>query len=161
MGNKIVQYGNGNPPITEDTRVKYRDVSMMSSLKAMPSALDANGHSKLLPKADALINVEAVKNSLRQIFTWIPGERIINPEFGSNLRRLLYEGLTDYNKELIMAEIKHSVSVWEPRVEIESVVNAGNVDYDENNTVYLEIVHTIPSLTDEQFKYRYEYQLDN
>ena len=77
----------------------------------MPSA-----NSQRLPKVDALINVEAVKNSLRQIFTWIPGERIINPEFGSNLRRLLYEGLTDYNKELIMAEIKHSVSVWEPRV---------------------------------------------
>ena len=156
MGNKIVQYGDGNPPVTFDTRVRWRDVSMQSSQKNMPSA-----NSQRLPKVDALINVEAVKNSLRQIFTWIPGERIINPEFGSNLRRLLYEGLTDYNKELIMAEIKHSVSVWEPRVQIESVVNAGNVDYDENNTVYLEIVYTIPSLTDEQFKYRYEYQLDN
>ena len=156
MGNHIVQYSGGSSAPASDTRVKWRDVSMTSSQKAMPSA-----DSRRLSKIDVLINIEAVKNSLKQIFTWIPGERIINPEFGSNLRKLLYEGLTTYNRELIAAEIKHAVSVWEPRVQIESVVNAGNVDYDENNTVYLEIVYTIPSLTDEQFKYRYEYQLDN
>jgi len=46
-----------------------------------------------------LANVNAIRNSLHNIFSWIPGERVLLPEFGSNLRKLLYEGITDYNVE--------------------------------------------------------------
>ena len=67
-------------------------------------------------KLQKLVNVNAIKNSIHNIFSWTPGERILNPEFGSNLRKLLYEGITDFNQEQIIAEIRHSVSQWEPRV---------------------------------------------
>ena len=70
-----------------------------------------------------LVNVNAVQNSLHQIFTWIPGERVINPEFGSKIRTYLYEGITDQNIEAITAEIYQCVSEWEPRVVIDRVVN--------------------------------------
>ena len=39
------------------------------------------------------INVKAVQQAVHNIFSWLPGERIINPEFGTNLRRYLYEGI--------------------------------------------------------------------
>jgi len=45
------------------------------------------------------VDVQAVHNSINNIFSWIPGERILNPEFGSNLHTLLYEGITKYNEE--------------------------------------------------------------
>ena len=45
-------------------------------------------------KIEKSVNVKAIYNSLRNIFTWIPGERILLPEFGSRLRSLLYEGIT-------------------------------------------------------------------
>ena len=45
-------------------------------------------------KVEKSLNVKAIFNSLRNIFTWIPGERILLPEFGSRLRSLLYEGIT-------------------------------------------------------------------
>lgn len=32
------------------------------------------------------INVNAVKQSVHNIFSWMLGERILNPEFGTNLR---------------------------------------------------------------------------
>ena len=101
-------------------------------------------------KVGTLADVNAVRNSLHQIFTWVPGERILLPECGSNLRLLLYEGITDYNVERIMAEIRHCVTQWEPRVVIQKVVNASTVDDTEDNVVHIEVLYTIPGLTDDQ-----------
>lgn len=108
-------------------------------------------------KVAKLVNVNAVKNSIRQIFTWMPGERVINPEFGSMLRKYLYEPITEANEERIMAEIQHCVIKWEPRVVIDRVVNATSTDDVENNTVKLDIYYRIKGLNDQQFMYQYEY----
>ena len=106
-------------------------------------------------KVDKLVNVNAIKNSLHNIFSWTPGERILNPEFGSKLRKLLYEGITDFNQEQIIAEIRNSVSQWELRVRIDDIVKLTSTDDVENNTVYLRVIYSIPSLTKEQFYYDY------
>ena len=71
------------------------------------------GENRRLKKS---VNVRAVQNSLDNIFSWIPGERIINPEFGTKLHEYLYEGITQYNEEMIVAEIKSCIARWEPRV---------------------------------------------
>lgn len=99
------------------------------------------------------VNVNAVKNSIRNIFTWIPGERILNPEFGNKLRLYLYEGITDFNVEKIVSEIRHCVLEWEPRVQIVEIANVSSIDETEDNTVHLQIRYTISGLTDEQFAY--------
>lgn len=104
-----------------------------------------------------LVNVNAVKNSIRQIFTWIPGERIINPEFGSNLRKYLYEPITEENQERIVAEIRQCALRWEPRIIVDRVVKATTTDDVENNTVKLDIYYRIKGLNDKQFMYQYEY----
>lgn len=57
-------------------------------------------------KVSKSVNVQAVRNSIRNIFTWIPGERILLPEFGSKLYTLLYEGITPLTEERIIAEIR-------------------------------------------------------
>ena len=101
------------------------------------------------------VNVAAVFNSLRNIFTWIPGERILLPDFGSRLRELLYEQITEYNVEQIISEIKSVCLKYEPRVNIVKIVNVSSVDDTENNTVRLEIIFTIPSLGPEQYNYSY------
>lgn len=102
------------------------------------------------------INVKAVQRSIHNIFSWTPGERVLNPEFGSNLRKYLYEGITPYNTEQIMAEIRHCFDAWEPRAKLEQVINRTNVNDVENNTVVIDIVYSIPSLTNEQYMYRIE-----
>ena len=55
-------------------------------------------------------DVAATKNSLHNIFTWTPGQRILNPNFGSRLESLLYEGITEQNKDAIVAEIKSAAT---------------------------------------------------
>lgn len=92
-------------------------------------------------------DVEATKNSLHNIFTWTPGQRVLNPEFGSRLESLLYEGITDQNKDAIVAEIKSTATLQEPRVEIVDVLDITNAYEAESNSVCLQILFTIPSLT--------------
>lgn len=103
------------------------------------------------------VNVRAVMNSLRNIFTWIPGERILNPEFGETISRHLYQGITQFNVEQIMSGIRSLCSRWEPRVRIVDVIDKSTVEDTEDNTVHLEIVFTIPGLSDRQYTYSYIY----
>ena len=39
------------------------------------------------------INVKAVQQAIHNIFSWLPGERVLNPEFGTKLKQYLYEGI--------------------------------------------------------------------
>ena len=104
-----------------------------------------------------LINVKAVQNSLKNIFTWIPGERILNPEFGSRLKQYLYQGIIPETSEQIVAEIRHCISEWEPRVKLIDVVDMSTTDDHEDNTIHLEIRYSIPELSDEQYTYSFYY----
>jgi phage baseplate assembly protein W len=92
------------------------------------------------------INVKAVQNSIDNIFSWTPGERILNPEFGNKLYKYLYEGITPYNEELIVAEIKNCVLRWEPRVTITKVTNVSNISDTEDNAIILNIEYNIKGL---------------
>ena len=103
------------------------------------------------------INVNAVKQSIHNIFSWLLGERILNPEFGTNLRQYLYEGITSETEELINAEIRQCILRWEPRANIVSITNISTVNDTENNTMHLQIIYTIPSLSNEQYSYSYYY----
>lgn len=172
MANKVIRFSKSAIQQRAETNPNevYRDLSMVAkqvsrTVKApeekkpfLLAASQANGIKTVTTyssKVDKLVNVNAIKNSLHNIFSWTPGERILNPEFGSKLRKLLYEGITDFNQELIIAEIRSSVSQWEPRVRIDDIVKLTSTDDVENNTVYLRVIYSIPSLTMEQFYYDY------
>ena len=145
MGNKVIKRGNHIKASQENLEV-YRDVSMISD--------KVNGNFKISKD----VNVKAVFNSLHNIFTWIPGENILFPDFGSRLRKMLYEQITEYNVEQIVAEIRGVVLKYEPRVNIIKVVNVSDINDTENNTVRLDIIFTIPSLGNEQYNYSYIYK---
>lgn len=85
------------------------------------------------------INVRAVQNSIDNIFQWIPGERILNPEFGTKLKYYLHEGITDFNREQIASEIKSSLAKYDSRVIVDSITNRSTLDDTEDNTIVLDI----------------------
>lgn len=106
-------------------------------------------------KLSKLVNVDAVYNSLRNLFTWVPGERILDPSYGSDLRTYLYQGITDVTSKQIVAEINRAIGMWEPRVSVEKVVDMTTDEDRENNIIQIDIVFSIPSLSREQFHYTY------
>ena len=145
-------------PVIENGETKYKLLKFHANDDLVKARMHYIGKmSQAKYRIEKNINVKAVQESLHNIFTWIPGERILNPEFGSNLYRYLYAGITDFNTEQIMAEIRKCISEWEPRVQLEQVKNISTVDDTENNTVHLEIIYTIPSLSNEQYSYTYVY----
>ena len=105
-----------------------------------------------------LINVKAIQNSIYNIFTWIPGERILNPEFGSRLKKYLYEGITPLTEEQVNAEIRKCMTQWEPRANILSIINVGDVNDTEDNTIHLDVIFNIPELSEQQYRYSYFYK---
>jgi Phage baseplate assembly protein W len=158
MANMLISLddsGSENTQKTDNFEV-YRDLSMVS--ERVVGSERQPGVRYFVSKN---VNVKAVMDSLHNIFSWILGERILNPEFGSKLQYYLYEGITDQNVELIMAEIRGLCVRWEPRVNIISVVNVSDPNDTENNTVQLDIKFTIPGLSEEQYNYSYIYDRVN
>lgn len=64
-------------------------------------------------------DMNAIKNSLRNLFTTRPGQRFLFPEYGLNLTQYLFEAITDENAESIGEAIVKSIERYEPRVELE------------------------------------------
>ena len=120
---------------------KYLDISTVSDIN--------KNNSNSLYKISKQINEKAVQNSIHNIFSWIPGERILNPEFGNNLYKYLYEGITPENEELIVAEIKHCILKYEPRVTVVEVQNVSNINNTEDNTIILNIKYYINGLSNQ------------
>ena len=146
MANKVLDYSpkRKDPSSTTET---YKDVNMISIGNLQRYFNVSNMHFNI----GKLVDVDAVKNAVHNIFTWIPGERILDPEFGNKVRTYLYEGITEFSSEQIIAEINHAVQKYEPRATIDSVQRIDNTDDNENNTVGLNIIWHATGLPERKY----------
>lgn len=104
-----------------------------------------NAINRKIPLNDvqALYDIEAVKNSIANCFLTSPGQRILYPEYGIDLRRFLLSPISEGTAFFIRRKIENLLPTFEPRVEVVSV----GVEPDEDNNqynVFLQI--NVPSL---------------
>tara|TARA_Y100001973_G_C5200290_1_gene337160 strand:- start:3115 stop:3516 length:402 start_codon:yes stop_codon:yes gene_type:complete len=91
---------------------------------------------KVNPLNDDLIllkNESAIARSIRNIVFTSPGEKPFNPDFGSNLSKILFELVDDIVAIDIKDEIETSIRNYEPRVELEEVDVEPDFDNNEFN----------------------------
>ena len=69
----------------------------------------------------AIKNENAIARSIRNIVFTRPGEKFFNESFGSKITESLFENIDDINATLIEDEIRESIDINEPRVELDSV----------------------------------------
>ncbi|MGZ4269543.1 MAG: GPW/gp25 family protein [Solirubrobacteraceae bacterium] len=72
----------------------------------------------------ALATVEdddAVRQALLLLLATRPGERVMRPEYGCDLHRLLFAPNDDTTAGLAMHYVRQAVERWEPRVDIVGV----------------------------------------
>ena len=62
----------------------------------------------------------AVKENITRILLTLPGERVNNPTFGSNLRTFLFE-IESVMREDVEGEIRRAITRWEPRITIDEI----------------------------------------
>ena len=81
----------------------------------------------------AIKNVNAITRSIRNIVLTTPGEKFFDPDFGSNVTRLLFENVDDITASQIQEEIEFSINNYEPRVKlinVEVIADNDNASFD-------------------------------
>lgn len=85
-------------------------------------------------------DIDAISNSLRNLFTTTPGDKILNPEYGLDLRKYIFEPATIEMANSIRGEIFTQVARYEPRVTLKSVNITILEDVNEYDiTIYMDI----------------------
>jgi phage baseplate assembly protein W len=90
-------------------------------------------------------DLNAIRNSLRNLFNTVKGERYLQPEYGSDLRRYIFEPITERTGSAIASEIKQSINNWEPRVKLTGLQVYG---YEDRNEYEITISLAVPFLTE-------------
>ena len=88
-------------------------------------------------------DLDALKNSIRNIFTTNPGEKILNPEFGINLMQFVFAPISDDMAKEIKSTIKIGIGVHEPRIKIVDVVV---IPFEDDNEYDITVEFDVPTL---------------
>jgi phage baseplate assembly protein W len=72
---------------------------------------------------------DQIKSNLVNLLLTDAGERVMNPAFGTLLRKFLFEGITDNNIENLKISLSNSISIYIPEITIQSIDVASNNDY--------------------------------
>ncbi len=90
-------------------------------------------------------DLNAIRNSIKNLFNTIPGERFLQPEYGTDLRRYIFEGITESIGNIIARTIQIAINNWEPRCRILQLWVIGKPD---ENSFEIQLVLSIPFLTE-------------
>ena len=71
--------------------------------------------------ASTSTTIEAVKNNIRNLLNTNEGERFFQPNLGMNLKRLLFEHITNENLIGVQDAILDKIEFWLPFVEVRDI----------------------------------------
>jgi len=70
---------------------------------------------------EADVDIQAIRNSLYNIFNTLPGQKVLNPTFGCSLLKYLFEPVSILGANAIGNDINNAISQYEPRVNVINV----------------------------------------
>ena len=89
----------------------------------------------------------AVKSAIVSILKTNHNERMFQPEFGSNIRALLFEQMNPITEQRIKTEVENAVRNHEPRAEVLGITVDGQ---EEQNRYLVSILFNIASEAEPQ-----------
>jgi phage baseplate assembly protein W len=112
-----------------------------------------DGSAKLAMAADEI----SVRQSIEIILSTSKGERVMRPDFGCDLDKLLFAPNNGATRALAEFEVTEALRTWEPRIEVLDVsVRAGG---DNGEQLLIDIDYRVRS-TDNRFNLVYPFYLD-
>lgn len=143
MGNIKIKTLEASPLTIDSLEQKhlYKDIDF--DLEPAYSFNNKLNKKEFQKDIQALFDVEAVKNSIVTAFLTAPGQKILNPTYGIDLKRYLFEPVDDFTADIIQDDIQNKLPRMEPRITIENVTVIGDEDAQQYD-INLQI--NIPSL---------------
>lgn len=86
------------------------------------------------------VNETAIKESIKNIILTNKGERPFNPDFGSNVRQMLFENVTPQTIDTTRELIREAIENFEPRCKLIGVDITGDID---RNDIRVDIVFQV------------------
>jgi len=71
---------------------------------------------------------DQIKSNLINLLLTDKGERIMNPEFGTDLRRSLFDNMTNLNSEILRLKIIDSINIFIPEIILGEIKIEPNFD---------------------------------
>ena len=110
------------------TTLSYKDINI--TFKKHPVTND------VVVSKDA----SAIKQAIVNLLLTNKGERLMNPEYGSDIRRFLFEPLDYGTSALIKQNIVTTIGRFEPRISVQEIVSRPDF---ENNGFEITMTYSI------------------
>jgi len=66
-------------------------------------------------------DIRILESSVKMLLTTAKGERLMEPEYGTNIRKLIFENSSASIESIIEEELSAALSRWEPRVDVQGL----------------------------------------
>ena len=109
---------------------------------AFPLQLDPQGR---VAQVHGSVNVE---HAIQMILLTRKGERIMRPEFGSQLHELVFEPNDEMTMGLAAQYVRDALAMWEPRIRVEAVDVTS--DDDDASVMHISIQYEIKATHDKR-----------
>ena len=128
-------------PLRDRTQenIIYRDINLNVNVGIVKG--DELNSPENLKDLNTSVNFEAIKNSLINLITTFPGQKILNPEFGMNFGDLLFLPVSKARATVIGETINNTFVGYEPRIQITSIEVVADIELQEYE---LNIIINIP-----------------
>lgn len=90
-------------------------------------------------------DLNAIRNSLRNIFSTLPGERALLPDFGADLRRYVFEPINERTGANLGRSIRYAIEQWEPRVQL---LNLDIIGVEDQHEYRVTLTLAVPFLSE-------------
>ena len=123
-------------PIPQTTRVNPLDLQKNIAIGV---SLPFNGPAGPFNKTYS--TKDQTKSNLINLLLTDKGERVFNPEFGTDLKRVLFEGITEDIVPTIQDLITTNVNIFIPEVRITNITV--NTENKENNSISVTVTYQL------------------
>ena len=93
---------------------------------------------------------DAIKRAVLNLFAYEAGEKFFNPDFGSNIRKLLFEPVDFVSAGFIQDEARRLIATYEPRIRILDLTVVADPD---NNSFEMQLQYNIPDKSQKLFAF--------
>ena len=83
---------------------------------------------------------DQIKSNLVNLLLTDIGERVMNPTLGCELKRFIFEGITEENSSLIVESVTNSINIFVPEVTVTNITVNPNTDY---NSIDVDISYIL------------------